>query len=729
MERLKLAGFGRNGFVQDIAEYDAPPESFNEVRNVRFNSIGAVAFSGHRSVLSPAPINPLWIRVVPPVDFPRWVYADLSRVYVFDDGHIDISRPGGYNGILNERWQGEVFNGVGIFNNTVDVPQMWTAFSSAIPLADLTNWPANLRTKFLRPYKNFIMAGFLTENGNDHPFRLRWSHPADPGTVPSSWQVGNPIYDSGEMELSETDDYIVDGRTLGENFMVYKQKTAHMVFPTRDSFIMGQRTVISGRGALTRDCIQDIPGGHFVAGIDDVYVHTGQKGSEVSLFEAKLRKWVYNQIDASNFFNCYTVDYRAENEIWFCFPEAGEIYPTIAVIWNKVTGGIGIRDIQASPFMWSGPVDERTDDGDIWGDDEEEEPDPDQLFALWGREGVPHLASTDDLDTWTPTTVLGVTNSNATDAAASDTAIVVCGIVNNATQMVIRSLDNGTTWQDEAAPWSGSNQAKVCAYNDGVFLVAGGTQSATNLRVARSTDDGETWTEISDDVGSAISQTSGAIGLRAINGNFYLVTQQTATGTLKISKSPDGLTWEVVYTSEQATHRYATFARNSDTGRIICIINSEGTTSRILYSDDDGEGWTLQATGDSPPLSVNRTQFANYKSSLAYGNSIYVCVARDVGGAAAEIHTSTTGIDNWTSRTVPDLDPAIRAISEVLFLEQEQRFVAICSNSTGEDDSEGYIIYSDDGITWTPSPLITTLVGGGGTERSAQALLLRPAAA
>lgn len=369
MARVKLAGFGRNGFVQDVAEFDAPPESFNEVRNVRFNSIGAVTFSGQRSVLAPAPIDPLWLRVFPPVDFPRWVYANQEKVFVFDDGHIDISRPGGYSGVVNERWQGEIFNGVGIFNNTIDVPQRWSNFSSATPLENLPNWPANLRTKFLRPFKVFLMAGFLTENGNDHPFRVRWSHPADPGTIPASWEVGNPAFDSGEIELSETDDYIVDGRTLGDYFMVYKQKTAHAMYLTGNQRVFGQRTIVSGKGALTRDCVQDIKGGHFAAGIDDIYVHTGQKGSEESVIEASLRKWIYNQIDASNFFNCYTVDYRSENEIWFCFPEAGETYPTLAFVWNKITGGRGVRDIQRSPFIWSGPVDERTADGDIWGDD------------------------------------------------------------------------------------------------------------------------------------------------------------------------------------------------------------------------------------------------------------------------------------------------------------------------------------------------------------------------
>ena len=384
MNRLKLAGFGRDGFIQDVAEYDAPPESFNEVRNARFNSIGAVAFSGHRSVLSPAPIFPTWLRVFPPVDHPLWVYADANRVYAFDDGHIDITRLSGpYSGTANERWQGEILQGIGLFNNTIDVPQMWTQFSASTPLQDLANWPANLRTKFLRPFKNYAIAGYLTESGNEHPFRVRWSHPADPGVVPPSWAVNDPSVDSGEFEISETDDYVVDGMTLGESFMVYKQKSAYLMYLTGNQFIFGQRLVIPGRGALTRDCIRPIPGGHFVAGLDDLYIHSGQKGSEKSVVEAKLRNWIFNQIDASNFFNCYCVEYKRQNEIWFCFPEAGEIYATLAVIYNTLTGGLGIRDLQNSPYIYPGPVDDRTDDGDIWGDDEEEVPEePDFLSAL-----------------------------------------------------------------------------------------------------------------------------------------------------------------------------------------------------------------------------------------------------------------------------------------------------------------------------------------------------------
>lgn len=381
---VKVNKFGFPGFVKDVAEYDAMPEAWNDVRNVRFNVKGAETFGGHAQVLSPASINPLWLKVFPPISNPLWVYADLQKVFVFNGGHEEITRLSGlYNGTAQERWQGEVFQGLGIFNNTIDIPQLWSEFDAGQRLIDLPNWPATDRCKFLRPFKNFLMAGFLIESGNERPFRIRWSHPAAPGTYPSSWALNDPTKDSGEIDIAQTSDYLVDGLELGELFIVYKQKTAYAMQIIGRPDIFATWNILSTKGLLTRDCVQSYPGGHFVVGLDDIYTHTGQKGSEQSLVEGRLRDWIFNQISAENYFNCFTVSYERRSEIWFCFPEAGETYATIAVVWNRLTNGIGIRDIAeirteivdgfpsqvtvGVPFAYPGPVPPSTgDDGDIW---------------------------------------------------------------------------------------------------------------------------------------------------------------------------------------------------------------------------------------------------------------------------------------------------------------------------------------------------------------------------
>jgi hypothetical protein len=393
-ERVKISGFGRPGFIKDTAEYDVTPEAWDEVRNVRFTPQGAEVFGGESLVMSEAPIVPHWLKVFPPVETPIWVYGNETKMYAFDGDHTEITRTSGgdYAGDATQRWQGEVFNGVGVFNNTRDIPQYWPNFSSGTRLQNLPNWPSAVRARFLRPFKYFLIAGYITDTGVEYPYRIRWSHSADPGSIPDSWALNDPTKDSGEFDLASTSDYVVDGLELGDGFIVYKQKRAHYLYLSGDEQIFKEIPIIQGRGLLWRDCVQSFPGGHFVAGIDDLYVHTGQRGSDTSLVEARLRNWIFNQIDASNYFNCFTVDYSRRNEYWFCFPEAGEVYPTLAVVWNRITNGIGIRELRKNPFIYSGPVQNIADDN-IWGDDEAVF----ETFRYVAEDGNFYLSETGDI--------------------------------------------------------------------------------------------------------------------------------------------------------------------------------------------------------------------------------------------------------------------------------------------------------------------------------------------
>lgn len=371
MARVKIGGFARPGYVGDKPGYDLPPDAFTEVRNARFNFKGAEAFNGHTLFFSATGIQPLWVKAFPPVTNPLWVYAGLTKVRVYDgviDSDLTRTSGGDYTAIVNERWQGEVLNGIGFFNNTIDVPQMWLSFDTSVRLANLTNWPSTVRCKFLRPHKYFLFAGFTIESGVDRPFRLRWSHSTSPGTIPSSWVLNDPTKDSGEIDIAETDDYLVDGLTLGENFMVYKQRNVHLVQYVGRPNIFAQWRIIPGRGLLSRDCVHAFSGGHFVAGMDDIYVHTGQRGSEQSLLDGVLRRRIFSQIDSTNFFNCYVTNYDIAGESWFCFPEAGEVYPTQALVWNRFTGGVGIRDLASAPFMFTSQLPPSGADDGTWGE-------------------------------------------------------------------------------------------------------------------------------------------------------------------------------------------------------------------------------------------------------------------------------------------------------------------------------------------------------------------------
>ena len=114
---------------------------------------------------------------------------------------------------------------------------------------------------------------------------------------------------------------------------------------------------------------ENFPGGHFVVGQDDVYVHTGQRGSDNSIVQDRMRKWLFGQISLEAAQHCFTLYNREENELWFCFPESGSQFASLALVWNHVTRSIGIRDLPGIPFASVGAVSLFGEEsGDIWGE-------------------------------------------------------------------------------------------------------------------------------------------------------------------------------------------------------------------------------------------------------------------------------------------------------------------------------------------------------------------------
>jgi hypothetical protein len=228
--------------------------------------------------------------------------------------------------------------------------------ASSQRLVDLPNWPAGYTAKFIRPFGVFLVAGNIFDGVAQRPFRLKWSHPAVPGSVPTSWDATDPATDAGERDLGITSDELVDGLSLGDIFIIYRENsTWGMRFIGRpDIFQTWQITQESG--ILARDCVLDTPQGHFVVTEKDVVLHQGTKASFQSLVETQLRRWLFSQIDSTYFYNCFVVRNAPMKEIWFCFPEKGEVYANLALVWSWAGKGIGVRSLPNVPFAWGGVV-------------------------------------------------------------------------------------------------------------------------------------------------------------------------------------------------------------------------------------------------------------------------------------------------------------------------------------------------------------------------------------
>jgi hypothetical protein len=198
----------------------------------------------------------------------------------------------------------------------------------------------------------------MTDSGQNRPYRIVWSSPAQPGAVPPSWDTADPAQAANEADLGQTSDHLVDQLILGDVNIIYKEATTWGMAYIGPPFWFRFWEILPDRGLLWRDCVAEFSGGHVLITQDDIVIHNGQFESDQSIIDRKLRRWLFRSIDATNYRSTYVLSYPAKNEIWFCFPEAGSTYASLALVWNWKSNAIGIRDLPEAPFTAMGPVGE-----------------------------------------------------------------------------------------------------------------------------------------------------------------------------------------------------------------------------------------------------------------------------------------------------------------------------------------------------------------------------------
>ncbi len=363
---------GSPGIIRDTPAHKLVSNAFSDGENIRFGEDGAESLVGDTSTFSAASITPLWIGYFPPITDPRWVYANTTAVWCYQGStHTDITRTvgGAYAGSAAERWQSTMFNGVGILNNTLDIPQQWTDIDSSTDLANLSNWTSTRRCKSLRSFKNFLVALYMTDSGTARPYRILWSDSADSGTVPGSWDSTDPATDSREFDLAQTSDYLVDQLELGGINVIYKEETVWGMQWVGPPNYFRFWNILPTNGLLHRDCMVNIPQGQLAVGQDDMYFHTGQVQSAQSVLNRKWRDRLFSTIDTSNYQNSFLVANHRKNEAYFFFPESGETYANQVLIWNWDDNSIGSRELTTSvPFAAAGPVGESVVDAPQWNE-------------------------------------------------------------------------------------------------------------------------------------------------------------------------------------------------------------------------------------------------------------------------------------------------------------------------------------------------------------------------
>lgn len=357
---------GQLGLVRDVPGHLLKPNAWTDAQNARMDNRIAGSVSGHEERYATPPFAPHAVFYVPGESDLFWVIAGLTDVSAHNgSSYTEITRSAGdYTGDADDRWNGGVLSGILVLNNGVDDPQHWATASTGTLLADLPNWPANTKAKVVRPFGNFLVALYITESGTQYPYLVKWSHPADPGSVPATWDETDATKDAGEYDLGQTKDALVDCLPLGRNMnVIYKEHSTWSmqfighpyIFKFSDSPLFGNQ------GMFTQQCAVEFESGHHaVLTRGDFIIHNGQ-GFE-SKIDARNRNWLFSAIDPDTWNRTFVAHHPQFNEVWICFPSVGASYPDQALIWNYREDTWYPRDLPEIADMKLGVVNPATDD-------------------------------------------------------------------------------------------------------------------------------------------------------------------------------------------------------------------------------------------------------------------------------------------------------------------------------------------------------------------------------
>src|SRR5512139_1645358 len=369
MPEIEIADLGSVGLIRDQEGNILPPEAWTYARNVRAVPDGIERLGGQTSIFGTPSDAPHFAIPISSTSAVFWLYVSLTKAFVYDGAvHSEITRlAGNYNASDSRQWNGCLLGGVPILNNGIDDPQWWSALNAGTKLDKLPNWPANMKAKVIRAFSNSLLALNVTDGGTNYPHMIQWSHPADPGSVPITWDHTDPTKDAGRIELPDVNaGIIMDGLPLRGNFYIYKEGSIWRMRFIGGQFLFDFDTFLESAGILAPRCVTITADGgqHVVATQDDIITHNGNAYD--SVLTSRYKRYLFNNMDPVNYVNSFIFTNPVRDEVVFCYPEPGFVNPNRAIIWNYRIGQRGaITEADVNyRFAQMGPIE--PDSGETW---------------------------------------------------------------------------------------------------------------------------------------------------------------------------------------------------------------------------------------------------------------------------------------------------------------------------------------------------------------------------
>jgi len=154
--------------------------------------------------------------------------------------------------------------------------------------------------------------------------------------VPGSWDETDTTKDAGVTELSDAaQGLILDAYPLGGEMFIYKEGSTWRQRFIGGRFIFDFKPFLESTGILATRCVCPTPDGkkHFFISDSDIFFHDGN--SPLPIGDKRFKRYLFNQIDTTNYINAFVFANPFFNEVWFCYPQSGSSNPDRAIIVSK----------------------------------------------------------------------------------------------------------------------------------------------------------------------------------------------------------------------------------------------------------------------------------------------------------------------------------------------------------------------------------------------------------
>lgn len=376
MPIVRILGAGTVGVNKDLSASDMPDQAWTDANNIRFLDGMAFQVFGHNEIYATPSQTPQHLVPATISGLRYWIYTTAAKTFAVTNNagtvtHTDITHATPRTGVVN-KWTSTSLSGVPILNaDDGKAPMSWN-LNLANKFVDLAAWPANTSCKSIRAFKNYLIALNVTKSTTNYPFMVKWSHPADPGSLPVSWDETDPTKDAGETDIAEGADPIVDGLQLRDSFMIYKESSIWRMDYTGGPFVFRFSKVLGSSGALNRNCIVEVDGVHVVLTNQDVIVHDGQTAT--SVMDKQTRRFLFQQIDPQAQDKAFVFKNTFFNEVLIAYPSLGSSVCDRAMVWNYKERTVTFRELPSVNHANFGPVDDASvtswsSDSQSWGSD------------------------------------------------------------------------------------------------------------------------------------------------------------------------------------------------------------------------------------------------------------------------------------------------------------------------------------------------------------------------